>query len=549
MEICFKTLKYQQRFTEMCNLLVLAEYPDAIPIEGKGGDSGIDSFTGKILGKKRIFQYKYFHEKIGTPQKKQIVGSLETAAKLNPDHWTLLIPVNFNTSNQIWFEGLQAKYSSQIEKIDYWPEDKLKSLLLKHPTIREQFFPSTDLRIKRMERLLSDKGQLPKNPSSVLLNEVQEIRDLINIDNPFFRYELQTDRDKTIISAHPKYEMTDMPTPEFKIIFEFPKDKTGKKASKELENAIKRGKPATIKAKYIKDISPSFYDLLPFREEGALSELKISSAKYDKSLPVGLKVTGANSQTSSIDYVELKKVRAGTDEIEFSNIGQKAPIVIRLLLNLKKKKIQFNYKTEYEGFRPETVLKFAEFFKIASLEGSYIEIKDLQSSFTIVTIPIPKSSSPEQPKEWFDLLEHLIFIENAMNIQLKIPKDITQNDYIALNELDNIINTGKVVRPASNLNLGLSREGAKKILSIYQKDEWSPLSIAYEDVEVELFGISIPLGNCFVMVPEARIIQSIEDLSSVIENSPIDGNIKIDFEPKDHKVVFEYQNWCKKELL
>lgn len=139
MDIDLKTLRYPERFHEMCNLLVLAEFSDAKTVEGRGGDEGVDCFIGTFHSPNIIFQHKYFVGRIKHNEKKQICNSLQRACQKRPQKWILLIATDFTPSEQRWFESLQRKYPNT--KIDYWGASKITRFLEKYEEIRQKFFP------------------------------------------------------------------------------------------------------------------------------------------------------------------------------------------------------------------------------------------------------------------------------------------------------------------------------------------------------------------------------------------------------------------------
>lgn len=127
----------------MCARLILTESPEAKPVEGKGGDQGLDTFIGKINGKLSAFQFKYFCVRIGKSQKAQIKASLKTALSHNNLlSWKLVLPIDMNIHEQKWFQGFCSEHASL--HIELWGETKLMNLLSMHPEIAKDFFEPFD---------------------------------------------------------------------------------------------------------------------------------------------------------------------------------------------------------------------------------------------------------------------------------------------------------------------------------------------------------------------------------------------------------------------
>lgn len=130
----------QENFEELCSRLIINSYPDGKPVEGKGGDEGVDSFVGIFNGECRVYQCKYFIEKIGSAQRRQIEKSLKRAISSHKlKSWTLMVPKNLTPSEIKWFQALQKKNGSL--KMDWWGETKLQDQISKFSSLIRDFQP------------------------------------------------------------------------------------------------------------------------------------------------------------------------------------------------------------------------------------------------------------------------------------------------------------------------------------------------------------------------------------------------------------------------
>lgn len=129
-------------FQELCSQLFIRECPGAKPVEGKGGDEGIDVFVGDSPSMATvILQAKFFCDPLKRPQKRQITNSLEKVAdKASLTRWILCLPRNLNSSEQEWLYCLGQKYHHLC--LEWWGESKLRQLLAKHTDIALEFFPA-----------------------------------------------------------------------------------------------------------------------------------------------------------------------------------------------------------------------------------------------------------------------------------------------------------------------------------------------------------------------------------------------------------------------
>jgi hypothetical protein len=136
----------QDNFSALCSQLIIRLDSKAKPVDGKGGDEGLDTFIGVFNGQCQAFQHKYFPDRVGKSQRKQIERSLNTAlGKHKIKSWTLMLPINLNPDELRWFKALQAKH--RLVVMDWWGKDKLCELLATHRDILREFTPAKPIQI------------------------------------------------------------------------------------------------------------------------------------------------------------------------------------------------------------------------------------------------------------------------------------------------------------------------------------------------------------------------------------------------------------------
>jgi hypothetical protein len=88
----------QANFEELCTQLIMRHFKNVKPVEGSGGDEGIDIYRGdSFLTFRHIFQCKYFIDPLNQSHKRQITESLERVKdREGLNCWTLCLPRNLN---------------------------------------------------------------------------------------------------------------------------------------------------------------------------------------------------------------------------------------------------------------------------------------------------------------------------------------------------------------------------------------------------------------------------------------------------------------------
>ncbi len=128
----------QLNFSSLCSRLVMKVFCDAKPVEGKGGDEGIDTFVGEFNGACQAFQHKYFLESLGPAQRRQIEESIRVAVSRHQlQAWTLMLPKDLTHSELRWFQQIQEKYAPLV--IEWWGTTKLQQLLAENPDVAKDF--------------------------------------------------------------------------------------------------------------------------------------------------------------------------------------------------------------------------------------------------------------------------------------------------------------------------------------------------------------------------------------------------------------------------
>lgn len=132
------------RFEQLCAQLLRSD--QAILVDGKSGDRGVDLFRGPLDRKLRaasgeklhVWQAKYFTAAVNKSRKQQIEGSLirvcETYA---PESWTLCVPINLDVATHEWVQELGTKHGIPVDVLQ---ASDLERLILKDDAVRREYF-------------------------------------------------------------------------------------------------------------------------------------------------------------------------------------------------------------------------------------------------------------------------------------------------------------------------------------------------------------------------------------------------------------------------
>lgn len=209
----FSLLRSAERFENLCKQILFIIYPNLDPseervkaIDGRGGDSGTDSFIGTINNQLHIFQFKWFTESLKPHHWTKIKNSLKLSSSKNPKKWTLFVATELKESDWKKWEELQNQYP--CIRLDIFDKSRLQSIVLANKfTLALEFselFPTLEAaetfynlmaqtKQQPLPLIKTDQSNLPiirryedKNLKYLSEHELQKIRSAIEKFNELF---------------------------------------------------------------------------------------------------------------------------------------------------------------------------------------------------------------------------------------------------------------------------------------------------------------------------------------------------------------------------
>jgi hypothetical protein len=127
----------QPEFDRIAELLIYRKYRHARvePVNGRGGDAGIDVLKVETDGHTTIFQLKYFLDGFSGKnggRRRQIRDSLTSAVAHGPDEWVLVLPSKLTRPDWSFIKTLASETEVTI---NVWHVTVLDNLLVEHPDV------------------------------------------------------------------------------------------------------------------------------------------------------------------------------------------------------------------------------------------------------------------------------------------------------------------------------------------------------------------------------------------------------------------------------
>ncbi len=112
-------------FAELMNQCVRSVYKNARAIRPDPGDEGIDTFVGEFDTDLKVYQAKYFCDRIGQAQQNQIRESWKSCVDSSYfprlTLWTLCIPIEMSVEETRWWQSwVQKEVKKHGRQIELW---------------------------------------------------------------------------------------------------------------------------------------------------------------------------------------------------------------------------------------------------------------------------------------------------------------------------------------------------------------------------------------------------------------------------------------------
>ncbi len=427
MAINFRNMESEKQFEEMCRQLVCAEHPHAMPVEAMPGDEGVDSFEGAIDEVvSHVWQFKHFPHGIGKRQQDQIRASLRTAiSRHQPRNWTLLTSTDLSLDNERWVKKQRGDFPGT--NINIVPATRIRQMLITYQGIRKQYFPLQEEKTDALMRLLS-RDREGCQPKAAILQNVERDVEILNDNSPHFKFRFSFAEDETRIWVEPRTpEARHMPLA--RIMFTAPGDDAERKAviGKYMAD-VDAGRPVAIPGQNVTILESVFDEFIGDGHQ--ISELHIIPRVPDIRLPIRVHAAHGGD-VARVAYVDLRLVRRGREELEFSNVAQ-AGIPFRFSLTFKGKAagaLQV-WLTSTAGMKPSAVIEHERVLAIIGRPGATITLESLSTGATI-TSPIDVTGE-DLSEGRLRLCEDLLLIERNLDPQVTVPEEMTEADYMSL---------------------------------------------------------------------------------------------------------------------
>lgn len=240
-------------YERMISVLISTLNPEGERIDGSGGDGGRDVQLRRP-DRLDLWELKSQSARVGPAQRRQIERSLKRASTLNPDSWTLVIPVDHNPTELAWFDKLRSNYPFPLH---WFGLTWLDAQMAERPHLAQYFiFGGADEATRILLELRRDETEFAQGVDHVV-RRVEGWVDRLRSLDPFWDFQITRSSDGTYgIIPVPKYRGAEKDRPiRITVAGQFPTTEEGVRALESFQMAVEFGRPATIAKEYIQSIT------------------------------------------------------------------------------------------------------------------------------------------------------------------------------------------------------------------------------------------------------------------------------------------------------
>ena len=505
-------------YEDLVSVLLSRLHPDAERIDGIGGDGGRDV---QIRTPQRLdlFELKSFTGRLtarSPSRRHQVEESLRTAAGLQPDSWSLVVPINHNKQELRWFDDLRQEYRFPL----IWHgRTWLDSQMAAFPDIHRYYIEdSRDEVLELLRELNAEQGGLGGGVADAIAR-FGHLRTRLNELDPQYRFELmpgsaeiamaafpgaamctqqQSEHGPVTIAVIPRYRdaLRDRPIL-IRVELRFPDTKIGQEASSRFRAFLDYGDATIVDEENVEEIdvdAPGGLGGARGRGRLLVGPATAEGFLLDARFRV---LNEAGSQLASLPV----RFSTGFGGLRGRTIaGQDASGVLHISVRFDEatRQLKVNVKVEpAPGLLPASLLaplRFAHALRSPNNATVTVAEGDLWE-------PIPMPDFNLVPSEYLELVEQLARVQFETNTPFPLPNEVDAEDAAALHRLVRLLDGKPIAMKPDPVDFIL-KPGAR--IPWHGQSEQEGFIALESDITQTLMGEEIPIGLCNVVIGPSR---------------------------------------------
>ncbi|MEH0509144.1 hypothetical protein [Streptomyces scabiei] len=485
----------------LVTLLMLRLREEARAVDGSGGDGGRDLFEYTDSGELIVYEAKSFTGRMNPVRRRQVARSLVSAARHQPDHWDLLVPIDPNPAEERWFKGLREQFPFVREWVG---RSRLDEKFAAHPDlVRYALQESGDYILERIAEARAERdvllGGLPDylERGRALHARVQEI-------SPHYAVHTTLGADgQTVVHLVPKG-----PGPDEQAAIRFTGrirfadgDQQEAQRRARYEETLRFGGEVELTADNLAEAGlagPAGLGL----ERLTLGRVRITSPRQEVTPPLQAQLVVQQPSGIPVTSLPVTFTQRVTGLDGGTLQGRDGTGMLRVQLRYTPRNLSGRLKFSFElpeSVLPQTVVPVLRLIA-QSRPGHFMELVFAGSTTAGVRAPITAGMTPpgweaDEAQFWADAFDDLARLQSRTGHFFPLPHDFTKRDVREVRETLTLLDGKKIVLRGKTVSVEVvNAEGLDQLADI--RIGMFRLTAGYESMIFTLGDHQIDLGPC-----------------------------------------------------
>lgn len=484
----------------LVTLLMLRLRGRAQAVDGSGGDGGRDLFEYTEDGQLVIYEAKSFTGRMDGGRRTQVVRSLTSAARHQPDHWDLLVPIDANPSEQRWFDSLRKEFPF----VRHWlGRSWLDQELAAHPDlVRYALEESGDYILERIVEARAERDVLLSVPDYV--GRVRALHARGQEISPHYALHTSLGADgQSVVRLVPKG-----PDPTGKASVRFvgrvrfrDGDSEDAQRRRRFEETMRFGGEVELTADNLAETS-----LAGPKELGlgsvALGGMRITSPRQELATPLRGQLTVQQSSGMPLTSMPLEFTHRTTGQdggtLHGGDLSGLLQVRLRVENSTRAARMTFSFDPPRRTLpqNPVPVLRLIAHARPGRiLELRFAGDSGGQLSTPVTTGMTPGCWEPDEAQWWADAFDDLARLQSRTGRFFPVPEDFTRSDVLQVKEILALLDGETVTLKGDSVSVGVISEEALRQLAD-SPSSMIRLTAEYESMLFVLGDNEIDLGPC-----------------------------------------------------
>jgi hypothetical protein len=492
----------QETYDDMVAVLLNTLDPDAERLDGRGGDGGRD-IQLRHDGRLDLFELKSFTGRLGKEQgrRAQVERSLKRAAQLDPDNWTLVVPIDHTEGELTWFDGLRGRYGFPlIWQGRTWLDQQMAT----HPAIPRYYLEGGDSHVVRVLRELQQEQAALAGGIPDALQRLQVLGQRIDELSPHYHLDIAMSGDTITWALRPRYRGAERDHPILiTATFTFPDTSTGREAEQRLERAFNYGDEVVIEPDNVRDLH---VDLPVGLGEEVTNPKIILGPAEDPAFRLDGRATISDPAGAPLGSVALRFERRRTGRRGGTLFGQDITGILRLEVRVDTVTHKGNIHFQL-GYPAQELLPGALLPTLRILRHFHAPNRlDLQIGGTAaLKQPWPLQEAEPITAAFLRLVEDLERVQAFSQTVFPLPKELTREEMAAIRRAAQLVAGERVAVASGPASVTIVLKDPQFYEKLVVDDTPVSFTVTEDNYMETIAGVEVPLGAALVTIASATV--------------------------------------------